>query len=220
MNTLISPPGKRSTHCGVWASQLMRESSRACSGPAGLVKARCSLLAGLDVPTAGSINVLGVEVSGLSEAERTAFRLEKVGMVFQDHNLISQFTAVENVELLLRCRGVVASRQTALDALEMVGLADQAHRRPSEMSGGQRQRVGIARAIAGDRPLVLCDEPTGALDSANGELLFEALRSSAADRGIAVLVATHDPQALRYAHTEFVMTDVAIVSRRSLVNHG
>ena len=179
-----------------------------------------SLVAGLDVPSAGTVDVLGERVSKMGEVERTAFRLEHVGMVFQDHNLISQLTAVENVELLLRCRGVTAPRAKALEALESVGLAGEAHRRPPEMSGGQRQRVGIARAIAGDRPLVLCDEPTGSLDSVNGDLLFQTLRSRAVEAGVAVLVATHDPQALNYAHSELVMVDGVIVTRRQVATHG
>lgn len=179
-----------------------------------------SLIAGLDVPSAGTVDVLGTRLSTLGEAERTAFRLQNVGMVFQEHNLISQLTALENVELLLRCQGVSSPRTIGLEALESVGLINEAHRRPPEMSGGQRQRVGIARAIAGRRPLVLCDEPTGALDSVNGDQLFHTLRCQAADEGVAVLVATHDPQALRYAHTELVMRDGAIITQRQITPHA
>ena len=177
-----------------------------------------SLLAGLDTPSAGTVEVAGTTLSALGDTERTAFRLANVGMVFQDHNLIAQLTAVENVELLLRCRGVEGARAVALTALKAVGLADQAHRRPTEMSGGQRQRVGIARAIAGGRPLVLCDEPTGSLDSNNGDQVFKILRGQASENGTTVLVATHDPQALEYADTQYVIADGTVVSRRTLTS--
>lgn len=169
-----------------------------------------NLLAGLDVASCGEVTVLGTALSRLSERERTEFRLHTIGLVFQEHNLIPQLTAAENVEILLRAQGLVAPRARTIEALDAVGLADQAHRRPPEMSGGQRQRVGVARAIAGRRPLVLCDEPTGSLDSQNSAALFGILRTMAQERGITVLVATHDRDALMFAHSAVTMSDGVI----------
>ncbi|MFV0407651.1 MAG: ABC transporter ATP-binding protein [Propioniciclava sp.] len=169
-----------------------------------------NLFAGLDVPSHGQLEVLTTNLSTLTHAARTKFHLHNIGLVFQEHNLIPQFTAVENVEILLRARGADAPHRHAMAALEAVGLTEQAHRRPAEMSGGQRQRVGVARAIAGDRPLVLCDEPTGSLDSQNSTALFAILKRMAEEQGIAVLVATHDAGALDYAHVRRDITDGAI----------
>lgn len=172
-----------------------------------------TLLAGLDVPASGQVEVLGHDLAAMSEKERTAFRLQHIGVVFQDHNLVPQLTACENVELLLRARGVAGARPEALRALESVGVLEQAHRRPTDMSGGQRQRVGVARAIAGERAVVVCDEPTGSLDSRNSEQLFALLRDLARDRGVGVLVATHDHLALPYADSRLTLVDGVIVSR-------
>lgn len=175
-----------------------------------------NLLAGLDVASAGKVRVLGQDLAKLSEPERSKFRLNNIGLVFQEHNLVPQLTAAENVEILMRARGITQPARRAMEALETLGLTRQARRRPSEMSGGQRQRVGIARAIAGDRPLVLCDEPTGALDSRNSAALFALLQQMAADRRIAVLIATHDMGALEYATQELEIEDGLITKRRSV----
>ena len=170
-----------------------------------------NVLAGLDVPDAGSLQVCGEDVLAMSDAERTQLRLKSVGMVFQDNNLVAQFTASENVELILRCQGSDSPRKTALELLDSLGVADLADRRPVDMSSGQRQRVGIARALAGDRAVILCDEPTGALDRANSELLFGLLRDLAHSQGIAVLMATHDGLAAQYSDRVAEITDGRVV---------
>lgn len=120
-------------------------------------------------------------------------------MVFQDSNLVAQFTAAENVELILRCQGAAGPRQQAVALLGALGVGELADRRPSDMSGGQRQRVGIARALAGDRQVILCDEPTGALDRANSRALFGLLRELAREKRVGVLIATHDREAAEFA---------------------
>lgn len=166
-----------------------------------------NVLAGLDVPTAGEVLIEGERLVELSERKRTALRLNSVGMVFQENNLVSQFTAAENVELVLRCQGVRQPAQAARELLHQLGVADLAGRRADHMSGGQRQRVGIARALAGQRRVVLCDEPTGALDKKNSEMLFDLLRTQAKQHGVSVLVATHDRGAVAVADRVLNLVD-------------
>jgi putative ABC transport system ATP-binding protein len=127
-----------------------------------------NLLAGLDLADSGEIQVGGVDVIAADERRRARLRLETVGVVFQDHNLVEEFTALENVALPLEARGVsfAAACAEAADLLQRVGLTDVHNRLPRQLSGGQRQRVGIARALSGQRAVLLADEPTGALDSA------------------------------------------------------
>lgn len=175
-----------------------------------------TLLAGLDVPRVGTVEVLGRSLETMTEKARAEFRLHHIGLVFQEHNLVPQLSARENVEILLSARGVADATRVALEALDAVGLAKEAARRPAELSGGQRQRVGIARALAGKRSIVLCDEPTGALDSTNARHLFAILAERAKSDHVAVLIATHDERALEYASSEVVMVDGAIARRREL----
>ncbi|MDR1431012.1 MAG: ABC transporter ATP-binding protein [Propionibacteriaceae bacterium] len=166
-----------------------------------------NVIAGLDVPYAGSLRVVGADVAALSGDERARLRLDSVGMVFQDNNLVGQFSAVENVELILRCQGTANAKTRAKELLSLLGVGDLADRLPVDMSGGQRQRVGIARALAGDRKLILCDEPTGALDQENSRMLFGLLRQLSHDKGVGVLVATHDLEAERYADRVLTVID-------------
>ena len=173
-----------------------------------------NVLSGLDVPDSGQVRVAGVDVATASEADRAALRLRTVGMVFQDNNLIAQFTAAENVDLILRCQGASGSRASSLDLLTSLGVGELASRRPPDMSGGQRQRVGIARALAGDRQLILCDEPTVALDRANSLALSGLLRDLAHAKGVGVLIATHDRDAEPYADRVLTIVDGRIEGTR------
>ncbi|MDR2975565.1 MAG: ABC transporter ATP-binding protein [Propionibacteriaceae bacterium] len=171
-----------------------------------------NVLAGLDLPDSGSVQVCGKAITDMSEDERTALRLNAIGMVFQDNNLIGQFTARENIELILRCQGAQSPKQTAVGLLDQLGVADLADRRPVDMSGGQRQRVGIARALAGDRPIVLCDEPTGALDRTNSDALFMLLRRLTYSTNVGVIIATHDRVAETYTDRVLEITDGELVA--------
>jgi putative ABC transport system ATP-binding protein len=167
-----------------------------------------NLIAGLDKPDAGSVYVGGHDLTRLSEADRSRLRLTEIGVVFQDHNLIEEFTAVENVMLPLEVAGVSgaeARRQSEL-LLNRVGLAGLSGRLPSQLSGGQKQRVGIARALIGRRRILLADEPTGALDSANSRALFSLFSDLSAD-GLCVLLVTHDPLSRGYVDSAHEMTD-------------
>uniref|UniRef100_A0A7C2WI13 ABC transporter ATP-binding protein n=1 Tax=Thermorudis sp. TaxID=1969470 RepID=A0A7C2WI13_9BACT len=186
-------------------------------GPSGSGKTTLlNLIAGLDVPDSGTIHVAGVDVGALDEAGRARLRLETVGVVFQDHQLIEEFTAWENVALPLEVRGVPLeqARAAALAELERVGLGGLTDRLPSQLSGGQRQRVGIARALAGQRRVLLADEPTGSLDSANSRALFALIRALC-EQGTLAVVCSHDPLCQEYADTVYEMVD-GHLSRREV----
>lgn len=166
-----------------------------------------SVIGGLEVPEAGSVQVMGREIVGLSEDQRTDLRLRQVGLVFQEHNLVAQFTASENLQIVLRAQGCPDAETEARKLLGFVGIEELWNRMPDAMSGGQRQRVGIARALAGQRPVMLCDEPTGALDSRTSAALFGQLKELTRQAGVACLIATHDPLAERYADRVLEIVD-------------
>ena len=185
----------------------------AVMGPSGSGKSTLLALAGgLDTPTAGNVVVEGVHLSGLSRRRLARLRRTSVGYVFQDYNLIPALTAAENVSLPLELDGtsVRGARQAALAALEEVGLAGLGDRFPDEMSGGQRQRTAIARALIGDRRLVLADEPTGALDSQTSEAVLGVLRARC-DAGAAGILVTHEPRYAAYGDRTVFLRDGKIV---------
>ena len=164
-------------------------------GPSGSGKSTLlHLLGGLDRPDAGSIEVGGRRVDRLDPAERARFRNRTVGFVFQFHQLLSDFTALENVALPGRIAGLPAERleRRAGSLLAEVGLADRRDHFPSQLSGGEQQRVALCRALSLEPPLVLADEPTGNLDPAAGELVFDLLERLVAVHGTTGLVVTHN----------------------------
>lgn len=167
-----------------------------------------NLLAGLDLPDSGEIQVGGEDVARLDESGRARLRLRTVGVVFQDHNLLEEFTAVENVALPLEALGASrkAAEKEAIDQLARVGLAGLENRFPQQLSGGQRQRVGIARALTGDRAVLLADEPTGSLDSAASTGIFALIRDLC-DDGLLAVVCSHDPLCRDFGHTVYEMRD-------------
>jgi putative ABC transport system ATP-binding protein len=175
-----------------------------------------NLIAGLDSADEGEIVVGSAEVGAMDEDQRARLRLETVGVVFQDHNLVEEFTAAENVALPLEVLGTDrrAAHAQAVEQLERVGLGPLADRLPAQMSGGQRQRVGIARGLAGERRILLADEPTGALDSKNSRELFALIRNLC-DLGVLAVVCSHDVMCQDYADTVYEMVDGALVSRAS-----
>jgi len=185
----------------------------AVMGPSGSGKTTLlSLAGGLDSPSAGSVLVEGTDLAGLSRRDLAGVRRASVGYVFQDYNLIPALTAAENVALPLELGGVSArrARPSALAALEEMGIGEVADRFPEQMSGGQRQRTAIARALIGDRKLVLADEPTGALDSHTGEVVLELL-CARVDAGAAGLLVTHEPRYAAYADRTVFLRDGRIV---------
>ena len=167
-------------------------------GPSGSGKSTLLNILGLLEPaTEGSYRLQGAEMAGLDDAALTRRRREALGFVFQFHHLLPAFTALENVTLpalMAAGRVTAGERARAQELLAAVGLADALHKRPGELSGGMQQRVAIARALVHGPALVLADEPTGNLDTASSQAVFELLRGIHAERGTAFVLVTHDPR--------------------------
>jgi ABC-type lipoprotein export system ATPase subunit/ABC-type lipoprotein release transport system permease subunit len=171
-------------------------------GPSGSGKSTLlNLLGGLDRPTDGMLRFGGLELESASEAELTAHRRHNVGFIFQSFNLLPTLTALENVALPLMLSGVPLKErhERAAELLKRVGLEHRLDHRPTEMSGGEQQRAAIARALVNDPQLILADEPTGNLDSSIGDEVMQLLRTLNAERGVTLIVVTHDPQVAAYA---------------------
>lgn len=180
------------------------------AGPSGSGKTTLlNLIGGLDQPTAGEVVALGHNLGRLSPAELAAYRREKVGFVFQFFNLIPSLTAWENVEL---AAGLTRHRRRADDVLEAVGLTGRGSHFPGQLSGGEQQRVAIARALVKDPPLVLCDEPTGAVDYETGKRVLAVLDSLARHEGKTVLIVTHNTAVAAMATRVLRLKDGAVVS--------
>ena len=187
----------------------------AIMGPSGSGKSTLLTIAGsLEQATSGQVLVDGVDPATISRSERARLRRQSIGYVFQDFNLLPGLTAVENVTLPLELDGIraKAARATGLKALEELDVADRADRYADELSGGERQRVAITRAIVGERGLLLADEPTGALDSVNGEAVMRLLRA-ATERGVAGVVVTHEAQLAAWADRVVFLRDGRVVDQ-------
>jgi len=187
----------------------------AIMGPSGSGKSTCmNILGCLDTPTSGSYLFRGVDVGGLGRDGRALLRRNHLGFVFQGFNLLSRTSALENVELPLVYRGVPARlrHKRAREALELVGLAGWEGHTPSELSGGQQQRVAIARAIVIEPSVILADEPTGNLDSVSGREIMDLLCRFNRERGITVIMVTHDEHMAAYARRTIRFFDGLIAS--------
>jgi putative ABC transport system ATP-binding protein len=180
-----------------------------------------NLAGGLDSPTAGAVYVAGHDLSKLSITDLAAVRRRHVGYIFQRLNLLPTLTALENVMMPLELDGVrpkEAQRQ-AIDALVAAGIGEQANRYPDNLSGGQQQRVAVARAIVGERTLILADEPTGALDTTTGERVMDLLATQC-EQGRAVILVTHEPRFASYADRVINLRDGLLVDARERVKLG
>jgi len=174
-----------------------------------------NIIGGLDHPTSGDVTLFGKPLSRMSGTDITNIRRRQIGFVFQSFAIMPMFSALENVELMLRIAGVWRGRrQRAMRCLEIVGLASWAQHRPWELSGGQQQRVAIARALATHPDLLLADEPTGELDSATGRQIYALFRYIVAHEGVTVVMATHDPVIEEYAHIVYELGDGQIKAIR------
>jgi putative ABC transport system ATP-binding protein len=184
-------------------------------GPSGCGKTTLiSIVAGLLDRSDGELSVLGTRPDDLSARERVLFRRQNLGFIFQQFNLLPALTAAENVAVPLIAAGVARRRalERAIDLLSQLGLENRLHALPVTLSGGQQQRVAIARALVHEPRLVVCDEPTAALDHASGEAVMRLLAANAVRPGRTVIVVTHDTRVFHHAHSIAHMDDGRIVS--------
>jgi putative ABC transport system ATP-binding protein len=189
-------------------------------GPSGSGKSTLLLcMAGILLPDAGEIRYRGRSIAAVSDAVRTRMRRDEFGFVFQFGQLVPELTALDNVSLPLRLAG--SKRRDAIaradDVLTMLGVDEVRNKRAGEMSGGQAQRVAVARALVTGPRVIFADEPTGSLDSTNGELVMEMLVSAAREQGTSVVLVTHEPQVAAYADREIVVRDGRISHMAALV---
>src|SRR5437899_2183493 len=198
-------------------SGVYLESSRgeyiSIEGPSGCGKSPLlSILGLLDSPTEGAYRVNGAPVEGLDHADRARRRNREIGFIFQSFNLIGDLTVFENVELPLTYRGTTSGERVkrVREALAKVGMSHRARHLPSQLSGGQQQRVAVARALVGQPSILLADEPTGNLDSKNGEAVMELLRELHRE-GSTICMVTHDPRFARHADRSVRLFDGRIV---------
>jgi putative ABC transport system ATP-binding protein len=185
----------------------------ALMGPSGCGKTTVlNLLGGMDRPSGGAIWVDGNNVATMSERQLEQYRLRQVGFVFQFFNLIPSLSAIENLELPMLIAGISVDerRSRAERLLETVGLKAKGFKRPEELSGGEQQRVAVCVALVNDPPIILADEPTGNLDSANGRIIAEMLIDLAKERGKTVIVASHDPKVVEAFPRMYHMRDGVI----------
>jgi putative ABC transport system ATP-binding protein len=183
------------------------------SGPSGCGKSTLLAILGLlDSPSSGMYVLNGKPVQNLKLSERARIRNREIGFIFQAFNLIGDLTVYENVELPLTYRGMASSerKKKVLEALERVGMSHRIKHYPSQLSGGQQQRVAVARALAGDPSILLADEPTGNLDSQNGEQVMDLLRELHRG-GATICMVTHDPRYARYADRSIHLFDGRVV---------
>lgn len=183
-------------------------------GPSGSGKTTfLNLVSGLLTPTSGQVLVDGVSLYELNPRERTAFRREKFGFIFQAFNLISYLTAIENVEMPLYLAGMLPEKQRVIASqlLEKVGLKDRFFHLPSELSTGEQQRVTIARSLANNASVILADEPTGNLDTKTGEELMGYVKELN-EEGVTVLLVTHDPSVAAFARRSIKVVDGRVMS--------
>lgn len=179
-------------------------------GPSGSGKSTLlGIIGGLDRPTAGIVEIDGINIARMNEDRLTEIRNQKIGFIFQFFNLIPTLTALENVALPIQFadRPQFRPEKRAKELLGMLGLGDRLRHRPAELSGGQQQRVAIARALANNPPLLLADEPTGNLDTESGQVVLEALHTIRREAGTTIVIVTHDPDLAEQADRVLTLID-------------
>lgn len=182
--------------------------SLAIVGPSGSGKSTLlGLMAGLDAPTSGRIVIDGIEITSLGEDALARLRGAKIGFVFQFFHLVPSLTAMENIQVPMEIAGRRDAAERAQALLDEVGLHDRGHHYPSQLSGGEQQRIAIARALANSPPLILADEPTGNLDSANGRHILDLLLQVRRTRNVTLVLVTHDPSVAAVADARLVLRD-------------
>jgi putative ABC transport system ATP-binding protein len=193
------------------SAEFSRGQFSAIMGPSGSGKSTfMHILAGLDAPTSGSVEIDGTQIVGLDDKKLTRLRRDKVGFIFQFFNLLPMLTAQENIELPLAIAGRKADPEWERSLLDAVGLSNRTTHRPAELSGGQQQRVAIARALLARPAVVFADEPTGNLDSKTSADILALLRRAADEFGQTIVMVTHDPRAAAVADRVLFLTDGVI----------
>ncbi len=200
----------RGIDLAIGRGQFVSMRGRSGSGKTTLL----NIIGGLDRPTAGRVRIDGRDVSGLSDREWVRLRRQQIGFVFQSFSLMTSYSALENVDLMLRLAGMGHKERVkrSAEVLELVGLSKWADHRPYEMSGGQQQRVAIARAIATHPAIILADEPTGELDTATGRDILSLLRRIVDKQGATLLIATHDLTVDTFADSVYELQDGQLLS--------
>ena len=182
-------------------------------GPSGSGKTTLLQLLGcLDQPTSGKVLINGQDATNMSRNERADLRKGTIGFVFQFYALVPTLTAYENVELPMLLMGKKNHKARVMELLDAVGIADRADHRPDQMSGGQQQRVAVARALASDPLLILADEPTANLDTANGDQVMDIMKKLNEETGTTFVFATHDPRVIKYATRVVTLQDGLVIS--------
>jgi lipoprotein-releasing system ATP-binding protein len=187
----------------------------AIMGPSGSGKSTLlHLLGGLDEATAGDVLLDGVNIQRMSQAKLAAIRNKSLGFIYQFHHLLAEFDAVENVAMPLLISGssITSARKRAIQLLERVGLGHRLHHKPAELSGGERQRAAVARALINNPQCILADEPTGNLDSASAEQLYQLMARLNKEMGVSVLIVTHDKRLAERMDTVLHMEDGLITN--------
>ena len=195
--------------------QIVRGQFTVLLGPSGSGKSTLlNLLAMLDKPTSGKIFIDGQEITALkSESARSALRLKKMGFVFQFDGLLPEFSLLENVEIPALMAGA-PNPQKAQQLLDNLGLGKMSHKLPADLSGGEKQRASIARALRNDPPLLLADEPTGNLDAARKDQVFEDFARLSREKGLTILMVTHDVHAAHYADCVYTLENRKLVKTK------
>lgn len=189
-------------------------------GPSGSGKSTLlSIIGGLDTPTEGSIWIDDVETSRMNENQLTEIRNEKIGFIFQFFNLIPTLTALENIALPIQFarKPQFDPNKRAKELLEILGLGDRIHHRPTELSGGQQQRVAIARALANNPPLILADEPTGNLDTESGAIVLETLQNVRKTFDTTIVIVTHDSELAQLADRTLHLVDGQVLEAQQML---
>lgn len=191
-------------------------------GPSGSGKTTLlNIIGGLDSPSSGAVHLNDTDITALGESELSDFRLFQLGFIFQAYNLVPVLSALENVELVMVMQGRHASerRERAEHYLELVGLTQMMHRRPSALSGGQQQRVAVARALAAGPRLVLADEPTANLDSENATALLDIMHRLSHEEKTTFIFSTHDPRVMERAERIITLRDGVVESDEAHERH-